>query len=97
MPPRWCSEKKRTVRAAKGIQETTPLDKFGLFCPLGHPMEVDLQRGVEWRKHHPRGRQYITRGAYVDRLVRLVWLWGSGSRDRPGCSYSGLSLTAQST
>ena len=70
-----------TVQAAEWVQETIPPDKVGPLCPVGHPMVVDLHRGVEWREHHPRGRQYLTRGACVDRCVRPVWLWGSGSGD----------------
>ena len=56
--------------------------KVGPLCPVGHPMVVDLHRGMEWREHHPRGWQYLTRGACVNRCVRPIWLWGSGSGDR---------------
>ena len=71
-----------TVRAAEGVQKTIPPDKVGPLCLVRHPMVVDLHRGVEWCEHHSRGWQYLTRRTCVDRCIRPVWLWGSGSGDR---------------
>ena len=72
---------RRLFELQKGFRKPYHQIKLGR-SPVGPPMVVDLHRGVKWREHHPSGQQYLTRVACVDRRVRPVWLWGSGSGDK---------------